>query len=64
MTIAFTGVGEHRQHPLPFFVVDADGLCDEHNPAHDQIVAIEPDEHWDVIPDRDDATAEPSGTFF
>jgi hypothetical protein len=49
MTIEFTVVGEHREDPSQFLVIGTDGQYYGYDPAREQLVAIEPDERWEMI---------------
>ena len=58
MTIEFTVVGEHREDPSQFLVIDADGHYYEYDPGREHLVAIEPDERWEPIRRYEDARSE------
>ncbi|MGD9713791.1 MAG: hypothetical protein AB7V46_17275 [Thermomicrobiales bacterium] len=53
MQIEFTVVGEHREEPSRFLVVGADGDYYEYDPAREHIAAVEPDERWEPVRDRE-----------
>lgn len=60
----FTVVGERREDKSQFLVIDTDGQYYEYDPAREQVVAIVPDERWEMIHVDEETLAEMSSTDY